>query len=293
MQKTIHMIGYKSDIAAAQSGTKDGPVVLRESSFLKKLAPLGLELTWDAMIESDDRTFSKYELVAKRCELLGTEIEKLVQNKEIFTVVGGDHSCAIGTWSGVYAALRKPIGLIWIDAHMDSHIPATTPSGNIHGMPLAALLGHGNPLLANVLVNAPKLQPEHICLIGVRSFEKGEEELLKELKVRIFFMDEIEKRGLDDVMQEAMQIVTQGTAGYGISIDIDAIDPQDAPGTGVAEENGIRASDLCQALQIVGQQANFLGAEIAEFDPHRDKDQITEKLIPKLVGAIMSGKIPQ
>src|SRR5665213_879539 len=171
----------------------------------------------------------------------------LLQQHKFVSVVGGDHSCAIGTWSGVYDAMHHlgDIGLIWIDAHMDSHTPETTPTNHIHGMPLACLLGYGYPTLTGVLHAAPKFKPENVCLIGVRSYEKGEAALLKHLNVRVFFMEEVQERGFEVVLAEAVQHVNQHTIGYGITLDIDAVDPLEAPGVDVPEPEGIHVKALC------------------------------------------------
>jgi len=183
------------------------------------------------------------------------------------------------------------LGFIWIDAHMDSHTPQTTLTGNIHGMPLACLLGFGEQGLINLATPTPKFNPKHICLVGIRSFEPEEEALLKRLNVRIIYMAEVRQRGLADVMAEAIKIATTGTVGYGLSIDIDSIDPADAPGTDVVEPGGLAGEELCQAVQVFAHDKRLIGAEIAEFDPHRDKDQKTEKLIARLVSAITLGNI--
>jgi arginase len=209
----------------------------------------------------------------------------LVKQNNFFCVVAGDHSSAIGTWSGVYDAIHQQgdLGLIWIDAHMDAHTPETSPSGNIHGMPLACLLGYGYKNLISILQNAPKLKPENICLIGVRSFEEGEENLLKNLGVKVYFMDEVQSRGFKSVMQEATHHVKKNTAKFGVTIDIDAIDPIEAPGVDVPEPNGIRINELREGFQEIINDKKLLGVEIVEFDPHLDINQQTEKLVVSLI----------
>lgn len=287
MNKNVYLLGYASGIAGADSGSGDGPLVLQQSPYLTQLSKMGLDLHWQAILKPQTDITPKLMVVSRQCQNLSTAVVDLVREKKFFTVLGGDHTCAIGTWSGVHDALKNqgPIGLIWIDAHMDSHTPETSLSGNLHGMPLACLLGYGEPALTQISNAAPKLKPEHVCLIGVRSFEEGEAKLLQRLKVRVFFMDEIKQRGLEAVMRDAIQIVTQGTVGFGLSLDIDSMDPQDAPGTGVTEQDGIRGDDLCRALKILAKP-NLIGVEIAEFDPHHDQNHLTEKLIAQLMEAI-------
>ncbi len=288
-QRTIRLVGYASGVAASDSGCAKGPLVMQSSPFMSELKEKGLNFQWDTVISPKDLlNQSPLSVITQESQDLAEAVSKIVQDNHFFTVIGGDHSAAIGTWSGAHAQVqhRGAMGLIWIDAHLDSHTPETSPTGNIHGMPLACLLGHGNPALTSILNDVPKLKPEHVCLIGVRSYEVGEEELLKKLNVRIYFMDEVDRRGLKEVMKEAIEIVNAGTVGFGITIDVDSVDPVDAPGTGVSEPGGIRAKELCDALSLISNDSRLIGAEIVEFDPHLDKGQKTEKLVADLLAAI-------
>jgi arginase len=293
---TIHLIGSASGVAAADAGCWEGPLVLEKSPYLKtEMAKHGFHYQWDAMLQPDREAGAESPLavVTEHCVALADTVSQLVREKAFFTVFGGDHSCAIGTWSGVYSEVSQQgdFGLIWVDAHMDSHTPETSETGNIHGMPLACLLGYGNPKLTQIHGHAPKLKAEHVCVIGARSFEAGEEELLKDLNIRIYFMDEVLRRGLKEIMAEAISIVSKGTVGYGVTIDIDSIDPTEAPGTGVSEPGGLSAKELCNALTQVTGDKRLIGAEIVEFDPHRDKNALTEKLSVQLLLSILSGKL--
>lgn len=280
----IHLIGYASGLAGADVHAGNGPVVMQNSPFMQSL-----DVQWDAIIYpvvSNSKTVT--DMTSQSCLELAQAVSELTSKQSPFTVVGGDHTCAIGTWSGVYHALhhKGDIGLIWIDAHMDSHTPETTESGRIHGMPAACLLGHGYSSLTNILNDAPKIKPENICFIGVRSFEKGEAEFLKRLNVKIYFMDEVRERGFVTVLKEAVAHVTAHTIGYGISLDLDAIDPTEAPGVDVPEPNGIHVKDLSQGLAEIASDSKLIATEIVEFDPARDRDNITEKLIVSLLGII-------
>lgn len=290
ISKALVLLGYASGIAANNPGCADGPLQLKESAFEKQWSDKGLKAHWQAMLIPQSE--SKQARLAQVVDLntqLADMTQHLTAQEQTFIVAGGDHSCAIGTWSGVAAELSKKnaaLGLIWIDAHMDSHTFETTPSGNIHGMPLAALLGYGDSTLTQISTSAPKLQPEHVSLIGSRSFESGEAELLRRLGVRIYEMPEIKEKGLAAVLQEAMVRAKQGTAGFGVSLDLDAVDPEDAPGVGVPEPDGIKAKDLCQALTLLQHEKQFLGMEIVEYNPHLDKDGKTELLINNIVLSI-------
>ncbi|MES2141542.1 MAG: arginase [Pseudomonadota bacterium] len=287
MSKPLTFIGYASGLAANNQGCAKGPLQLKAHAIENQLSEKGLA-HWQTMLVPEAE--SKKEVLTQVANLL-TQLAKvtydLTQQKQPFIVFGGDHSCAIGTWSGVSAAnLGEKIGLIWIDAHMDSHTFNTTPSGNIHGMPLAALLGYGDGALTKILSPQSKLKPEHVSLIGVRSFEAGEAALLRDLGVRIYQMPEIKERGLSVVMQEAIARAKEGTIGFGVSLDLDAIDPKDAPGVGVPEPDGIISGDLCQALTMIQQEKQLFGVEIVEYNPDLDEDNKTEQLIHKIVLSI-------
>ena len=178
------------------------------------------------------------------------------------------------------------LGLIWIDAHMDSHTYATTPSSAIHGMPLACLLGHGDDQLTHIASPLPKLRPENICLIGTRSFEEGEAKLLQQLGVRIFSMEEIMRRGMEVVWHEALAIVQSQTAGFGISIDLDVLEPSEEPGVGSPEPGGVLKNILVKMLHTLKTNPDFLAMEIVEYNPYLDTKFATANAVCELVAAI-------
>lgn len=289
MQKNnrLPLLGYASGVGAGDTGCADGPLLLERSDLLNTLADAGLSAYWETMLQPAVFT-TKLAAVADICQRLATYTQHLTAQQKRFAVLAGDHTCAVGTWSGVVSTIKAPasIGLIWIDAHMDSHTFTTTESSNIHGMPLAALLGHGATELAQLVTAQAKLRPEHVSLIGVRSYENGEAALLRELGVRIYFMAEVQERGMEVVLQEAIARAKQGTVGFGMSLDLDGIDPIDAPGVGSPEPNGIKAIELCSALKQLRAEANFLGVEIAEFNPHHDVEKKTERLVRELLVSI-------
>lgn len=274
--KKLTLIGYGCGLAAGDPGCADGPVKLQsEFNSLELLSP-------------QPNHQDKYNVIAELSIRLAKRVEQSVLEKKPFIVFAGDHSCAIGTWSGAaHALLDHDIGLIWIDAHLDAHTPETSPSGNIHGMPVAHLMGYGNRSLTSILNSSPKIKPENICFIGIRSFEEGEQKLIEKLKIKVFYMKEVEERSLDIIFKEAKEHITKNTSYYGLSIDLDGIDPTETPGTGTPEPNGIHAQELCEALKRYCQgDAKLLGAEITEFNPHRDVEGKTRKVIHQLVNAI-------
>ena len=220
--------------------------------------------------------------IAALSSRLASLTEQSILNHHFFVTLGGDHTAAIGSWSGAARVVHR-LGLIWFDAHMDSHTPQTSESQNIHGMPLAVLLGHGETALTNALSKKPPLQPDNTVLIGVRSFESGEAALLKKLGVKIFYMDDIKKHGMKKVIADSLAIVTKNTDGFGISIDLDGFDPLDAPGVGTPAPNGVRASEFLSEFKAIAHHPNLIGADIVEFNPVLDVDHKTEKLAVKLL----------
>ena len=285
----ISLIGVESGVGANDVGCKDGPIFLRDSQHFSKLLAEFPQLRWHEIVTVLPG-LSKLNAVVQLCEQLAYITEKLAQNKQRFIVLGGDHSAAVGTWSGVQSVYEDqgPIGLLWIDAHLDSHTFETTESGNIHGMPLAALLGRGATELTQLFTSQTKLLPQHVCVLGARSYEPGEWETLNELGVHVFYMDEIHARGLDDCYEEAINIVKTGTAAYGISFDLDAIDPSEAPGVSAPEPNGILREELLPLLISEIYEPNCLGIEIMEFNPHQDKNNLTENLIIDTIKALVT-----
>ena len=291
--RDIKIIGVASGWGAQDHGCAKGPEVLRAHGLQAYLQAAGISVAWDeTLFPVPEKNIT--HLVSRLCERLADKVSGMVVNDSLPIVLGGDHSCAIGTWSGVSIATRQsgPLGLIWIDAHMDSHTPETSPSGALHGMPLACLLGYGITSLVELGGFYPKLLPQHVCLVGVRSFEAGESELLKQLGVRIFFMDEVHRRGVSAVMQDALNIVQNGTAGFGVSIDLDALDPFEDPGVGSPSPDGIMGVELLNALKQTKECVNLLGIEIVEYNPDRDQNAATANRAIQLLAAMLPSNSP-
>lgn len=219
---------------------------------------------------------SKLDAVASFAPGLAAVTADIVRRGAFPLILGGDHSVAAGTWSGIADAYRERlgdagrIGLIWIDAHLDSHTPETSESQAPHGMPLAALLGHGASSLTDLRGWRGKVRPENVAVVGVRSYEEGEAALLARLGVRVFRMDEVQARGVDACLEEAVDIATRGTCGYGVSFDVDAIDPREAMAVGSPEADGIAARDAIAAMPRFAADSRLLGFELVEYNPERD-----------------------
>ncbi|SDV48460.1 arginase [Chitinasiproducens palmae] len=207
-------------------------------------------------------------------------------------VIGGDHSCAVGTWSGMAHAVasahgaRLPLGLVWIDAHLDSHTPATSESGAPHGMPLAALLGEGDPRLAALGGWRGKVSATHAVVVGARSFEAGEAALLARLGVRVIDAVEVAARGVSACLAEARGIARAAPGGYGISLDLDAFDPLDAPGVGSPAPGGLPVRATIDALAGLYRDVRLRGFELVEYNPALDVDDRTARLASALIASV-------
>ena len=220
-------------------------------------------------------------------------MKSLVVREQPFLFMGGDHSCAMGVWGGVLSVLRsrQNFGLIWVDAHMDAHTFRTTDSGNIHGMPVAALLGRADKRLAAIYGDGPTIDPSRLVLIGVRSFEPAEQQLLQQLGVTVYSMQRVQQAGgLGPLMGMVLAKMRRRCRYYGISIDLDAMDPVDAPGVGTPVPGGLSGRALCRALTGLGEDPALIGLEIAEFNPLRDRGHRTARLVEQLVGAIYGAR---
>ncbi len=283
-RRSVKVVGVASGLGARDPGCADGPAVLRE---LGVFGSERMPVSWREVLQPAPGARPGPEAVAELCARLAQSVRAELAAGNFPLVAGGDHSCAIGTWSGVRQELHGPLGLIWVDAHMDSHTYATSPSKALHGMPLACLLGRGERILRELISPEPKLRPEHVCLLGVRSFEAGEAALLKELRVRVIGMEEIRRRGFGPVFAEALAIAAGGTDGYGISVDLDALDPAEEPGVGSPAPGGLSRRELEEALRMVHGDPKFLAMEIAEYNPHRDKRRITALAAGGLLRAVL------
>lgn len=284
----VNLIGVASGLGAQDHGCEDGPLFLRA---LKVFQGGARPVTWGDMLRLGAVTpESRVAAAARLNSRLAQRVRDALAAGQFPLVIGGDHSCAIGTWSGVHQWLgeRGELGLIWIDAHMDSHTFATTPSGALHGMPLACLLGYGEKELTGIGTTEPKLHPEHVCLLGVRSFEEGEAALLKSLGVRVIGMQEIRQRGVRETLAEAMAIASKGTVGYGVSLDLDVLDPAEEPGVGTPAPDGLLCHELEQALRQLRHDPALLAMEIVEYNPYHDRGELTARAAGALFRAALS-----
>lgn len=288
--RRIRVVGVASGYGAGIPDCQDGSEVLRALHVLDDLAGASCGLAWDEALHlAPPVPADPVEAVRRIASALAGRVAELRAAGDFPLVIGGDHSCAIGTWSGMRRSIDagQRLGLLWVDAHMDSHTLESSPSHHIHGMPLAALLGHGDPRLTGIAPAGAKLLPADVCLIGVRSFEAAEAALLRELGVRVYFMDEVRRRGLPEVFAEALRRVARDTAGYGISIDLDALDPVEGPGVGTPVGGGLARAELAAALALADGDERLLALEIVEYNPYRDEGFVTARAIHDLCRSLI------
>lgn len=287
--RKVDLIGVASGLGGADAGCAQAPARLAAAGLDGQLRRHGIDAAWAATLAPTRTGGGTQGAVARLCSELAVRVAESVRSGRLPCVIGGDHSCAVGTWGGAVMALepRGPVGLIWIDAHMDSHTPGSSPSGRPHGMPLAALLGHGDHALAGL--EAGMLQPSRVCLVGVRSYEAAEAEFLQRLGVRVFGIEEVVRRGLAGVMDDAKAIANEGTAGYGITLDLDALDPREAPAVATPAAFGMRGDELRREFERFGRDPRMVAFEIAEYCPRLDRDGMSERLIVRLLCAVLGG----
>ena len=271
----VHILGAACALGAPHAGSAHAPSALRSAQLMRSLIAAGVDAQWvDTLhpVADTDDAFdmrTRLELNGAFARALANAVAALPAGAFPF-VLGGDHAIASGTWRGVGRRLGHAPGLIWIDAHLDSHTALTTHSGNIHGMPLAALLGEGDPALAAIA--GPTLDPQRTCVIGARAWEAEERALLQRLGVRVFAMDEVRARGLAAVFCDALNIVRAGAPGFGLSLDLDAIEPSTLPAVTCPEVGGIDPAALVAALRHLRACEDFVALELVEYRPDLDPE---------------------
>jgi arginase len=288
MRPPITIVGIPMDLGQARRGVDMGPSALRYAGLQARLEGLGYAVEDLGNLEIAERSVLPPEggmaflpAVVRACErMYGAGREAIAQGRlPIF--VGGDHSISVGTIGGV--THDGPCGVLWIDAHGDFNTPATTPSGNIHGMPLAASLGYGDPALTEIAGFSPKVRWDRTVLIGARDVDRGERALLREAGIRTFTMREIDEDGIVPVLEEALAIVSEGTAGFLVSWDMDFVDPNFAPGVGTAVKGGVDYREGHLALEIVSDTDGMIAMDLVETNPILDEHNRTGRLGMELI----------
>jgi len=279
-----------------------GPSALRLAGLNAKLASIGyaIEDLGNVSVVQQESTpagpvNAKYlGPIAKTCEKLARLVEQAVESNQFPLVLGGDHSIAVGTVSGVSEAWRRrqqKIGLIWIDAHADMNTPESSPSGNVHGMPLACCIGRGPSELTELLGYAPKVEGKNVALVGIRDVDIREREIVRGSGVTAFTMRDIDERGLRNVMEQAIRIACDGTAGFHLSLDMDAVDPHEAPGVGTPVRGGMTYREAHLAMEMISDSRAMLSMEVVEVNPVLDEANKTALLGVELVMSAMGKRI--
>lgn len=301
-QRKIAVIGAPLDLGAGRRGVDMGPSAVRVANLDGRLRELGYEVEdlgnvpvvqRESHSETDPR--AKYlPQITETCVHLAMLVEEVLQSGKFPLVLGGDHSIAVGTVAGVANHFRRTnekAGLIWIDAHTDMNTPASSPSGNVHGMPLACCIGEGPPELTNIFGFAPKIDPGRVALIGIRSVDGAERNNVQKSGVHAFTMRDIDERGLRAVMQEAIRIASSESAGFHVSFDMDAVDPSEAPGVGTPVKGGITYREAHLALEMLCDSNRMTSLEVVEVNPVIDEVNRTANLAVELVLSAMGKQI--
>jgi len=301
--RRIKVIGVPLDLGASRRGVDMGPSAVRVAGLEARLEALGHEVRDGGNIsvalaetKSAGHQSARYlKEITETCTRAAEMVLKALHEGMTPVILGGDHSVAAGSVSGVaefYRRQNQKIGLIWIDAHADMNTPASSPSGNVHGMPLAALLGLEPEPLANILGWAPKVQPENAVLIGVRDIDPAEKENIRRAGIsEVYTMRDIDERGMRTVMEEALRAAGRGTAGYHVSLDMDWIDPEDAPGVGTPVRGGATYREAHLAMEIIADHGRMVSLEVVEVNPVIDEHNRTADLAVELISSGFGKKI--
>jgi arginase len=280
-----------------------GPSAVRVAGLGRRLADLGYEVTDlgnvpvaqpEAVADNGPSDAKYLPQIAACCQRLGELVAASISDGQRPIVLGGDHSIAAGTVSGVSRYFRESgqkIGLLWMDAHADMNTPESSPSGNVHGMPLACCIGVGPKSLVGMFGFSPKVDPSQVALVGIRDVDILERGVVRKTGVRAFTMRDIDERGMRAVMDEAIAITTSGTAGFHLSLDMDFVDPEDAPGVGTPVRGGATYREAHLAMEMICDSSQMVSMEVVEVNPVIDQMNRTADLAVELILSAMGKKI--
>ncbi|WP_160725700.1 arginase [Bacillus sp. USDA818B3_A] len=298
MTRKLSIIGMPMDLGQMRRGVDMGPSAIRYAGINERLKPLFDEIhDWGdipvgrpEVVIDKDSNLRNLDLVAEKSALLAEKVDEAVQSGDFPLVLGGDHSIAIGTLTGV-SKHYKNLGVIWYDAHGDLNTAETSPSGNIHGMPLAVSMGLGHPLLTEIGGYHPKIKPENIIIIGARALDDGEKELIEEKGMKVYTMHEIDRLGMTKVMEETIAYLKANTDGVHLSLDLDGLDPTDAPGVGTPVIGGISYRESHLAMEMLEEAGIITSAEFVEVNPILDEKNKTAICAVELMGSLFGEKL--
>ena len=298
----VHLLGVPMDLGSGRRGVDMGPSAIRIAGVADRLTELGHKVVdeGDIVIKNMEELKVGHERarylgeIARAAAIIARKVERIMGLGHFPLVLGGDHSIAVGTVSGIaaHAQLKdQRVGLLWIDAHGDINTPETSPSGNIHGMPLAALLGFGAGELTGVAGPPPKVHPANVALVGIRSLDAGEKKRLKETGVQVHTMSDIDRHGVHRVMQKALARVTDGTDYVHVSFDLDAVDPTVAPGVGTPVKGGLDYREAHLVMEVLADAGVMTSLEMVEVNPILDQGNASAAFAVELVQSAFGKKI--
>jgi arginase len=302
MPQKIRIIGVPMDLGASRRGVDMGPSALRVGGIAWRLKSMGhqVEDVGNVLVKQPEEQHfgekkAKYLAeIAETCKGLAEIVGKTLDDGLLPLVMGGDHSIAVGTVGGVAAHFRKKekrIGLLWLDAHADMNTPESSPSGNIHGMPIAAIAGYGPDELTEIAGPKPMINPRNICLVGVRDIDSKEKKIIKESGVHVFTMRDLDERGMREVMAEALRAASDETDGLVVSLDLDFVDPADAPGVGTPVRGGVTYREAHLAMEMIADTKAVASLEVVEVNPVIDQHNQTALLGIELVLSCLGKRI--
>jgi arginase len=295
--RPVAVIGAPLDLGQDRRGVDMGPSAIRYAGLDARLADLGRPVTdWgnveSAVAEAAEQGESNARFlmpVMRTCERIAALVRRAAESGEVPVVLGGDHSVALGSIGGL-ASLYGPGGVIWIDAHGDLNTPETTPSGNVHGMVLAAVLGLGGPVFESSAWPLPAVEPQRVALVGVRSLDAGERERVKELGVKVFTMSDVDRLGVERAIRESLTHIA-GPGFVHVSLDMDAVDPEVAPGVGTPVRGGLNYREAHLALELVAESGLLTSLDVVEVNPVFDRQNETAQLAVELVASALGARI--
>ena len=293
-EKSVHIVNVPLDLGASRRGTDAGPSAFRIAGLRRAISGLGYSISAETDIPvpimetrqiADSNARFKEEILSV-CVQLAEQTRDILDSGEIPLIIGGDHSIAMGTVSGVSAYFRnksEKAGLIWFDAHGDMNLPESTPSGNIHGMPLAHLLGYGDPQLSSILGADPAVAPENVALIGIRDIDRVEREFINRSGITAFTMRDIDQLGMSEVSRRALEVVNADTAGFHVSFDLDGCDPEVIPGSGTLVPGGVSFREAHLLLEECASNGRMISMDVVELNPFLDQANISAERAVTLI----------
>jgi arginase len=300
--RTAHLIGVPLDLGGNRRGVDMGPSAFRIAGLAERLVALGIPVVDEGdlvtpipEIKSSGDPRKKYvREIARICDRLYKTSLGVLHSGGIPVVLGGDHSLAAGSVAATADYVRRderPLGLLWVDAHGDMNTPSSSGSGNVHGMPLASLLGPEPAELSRIGGFSPKVLPEHTVLIGIRNLDEREKEIVREARVHVFTMKDIDRAGIASIMEQALALAGQATGGIHVSFDLDVCDPTIAPGVGTPVKGGLDYREAHMVMEMIADSGLLRALDLVEVNPILDVRNTTAVLGSELAASALGQKI--